>query len=312
VDWLIPAYIQMGYVHRLASAIEASDEKEKLKTLREILTWTYTAEYLADFYIGRYSQLAYVKDYARQIDESIRAYFSGYKLVAITAMIPVLEGIVRKFAGGAGRDAGQGTQGIKLEFEAFVNDEAASAHRYEERLVMLEMLRDFIVDKFFANTNRYAGLDNFNRHGILHGVFEDFGEDLNFFRIITILDLLCFLLAFRGFPVSCFAPESTDESRALGAQYQALRAVPTPVPTTEQAKLFLGNILISFAIADHFQKANNSSTPERSNLSPTASAHAPRTGSAQPTRKRFGRLFAAARGLSCIVRRRSLKPGHAP
>ncbi len=84
-------------------------------------------------------------------------------------------------------------------------------------------MRDFIRDRFLKNTNRYDGLNQFSRHGILHGVFDDFGEELNFMRVITILDLLCFIIGLKGARVSMFAPEDTDESRKLASQYIALQ-----------------------------------------------------------------------------------------
>jgi hypothetical protein len=45
---------------------------------------------------------------------------------------------------------------------------------------MLEGLRDFIRDRFLENTKKYGGLDQLNRHGILHGIYDEYGEDNNF------------------------------------------------------------------------------------------------------------------------------------
>ena len=49
-------------------------------------------------------------------------------------------------------------------------------HCYGERLVVLEAFRDFVRDRLLQNTDRYVGLNEFNRHGILHGIFENFGQ----------------------------------------------------------------------------------------------------------------------------------------
>jgi hypothetical protein len=40
-----------------------------------------------------------------------------------------------------------------------------------------------VRDRLLQNTDRYVGLNEFNRHGILHGVFENFGQDINFLRL---------------------------------------------------------------------------------------------------------------------------------
>jgi len=42
------------------------------------------------------------------------------------------------------------------------------------------------------NTGDYDGFNEFNRQGILHELFENFGQDINSLRLITLLDLLCF------------------------------------------------------------------------------------------------------------------------
>jgi hypothetical protein len=223
VDWLVPAYLQMGLLHRLAVEIYKSEPPDKLNIFRETISVVYGPQYLATLFLERYSKIIHVQNFSRQIDEAFKAYFSGYRLVAITAMIPVLEGIIRKIAIAAKRDVGHGTQGLNREFDAIVEDEENSPHRYEERLVMLTLLRDFIKDRFLKNTDRYDGLNQFNRHGILHGVFDDYGEELNFLRVITILDLLCFIIGLRGAPVSMFSPENTDESRKLAARYTDLQ-----------------------------------------------------------------------------------------
>ena len=143
-------------------------------------------------------------------------------------MIPVIEGIIRKIALEEGRNVGQGTAGLVREFNVLVDNEENSPYRNEERVVMFTMLRDFMRDRFLRNTDRYDGLNQFNRHGILHGVFDDYGEDLNFYRLITILDLLCMMIGIKFGGVSFFAPENTLESIKLAAHYKTL--IPKDLP----------------------------------------------------------------------------------
>jgi hypothetical protein len=223
VDWLIPAFLSMGFVETLGRAIEISGEDERLALLRDTMIGVYNPEYIATMFTERYSKVFPIQDFAKQIDECFRAFFSGYKIVAVTSMIPVLEGVIRKIAGAAGRDVGSGTAGLLREFEALVAEEKTAAHRYEERLIMFELLLEFLRERFLKNTSRYAGLQNFNRHGILHGVFDDFGEELNFLRIVMILDLLLFVILYRGIArFSVFSPEPTAASRVLATEYRGL------------------------------------------------------------------------------------------
>lgn len=190
--------------------------------MREKLAGAYTAQYLAAMYLDRYSRISYVKDFSRQIDESIRTYFCGYTFNAVTGLLPVIEGIIRKMAAGQNRDIGQGTKRLNDELHALVDRELQSPAGYGERLVLLEAFRDFVRDRLLQNTDRYVGLNEFNRHGILHGIFEDFGQAVNFLRLITLLDLLCFSIGLIGGGVSMFAPAPTPESTKLAAVYATL------------------------------------------------------------------------------------------
>jgi hypothetical protein len=223
VDWPIPPYLQLGgFLSPLAKAIkDATTQDAKIAIVRERLAGAYSVDYLASMYLDRYSKIPHVCDYARQIDQSIRTYFCGYTFNAVTGLLPVIEGIIRKIAVSQNRDVGPGTKGMNVELQAFVDREIQSPHCYGERLVMLEAFRDFVRDRLLESTKRFVGLNEFNRHGILHGLFDDFGQAINFLRLITLLDLLCFCIGMTA-GVSMFAPIPSDESLKLAAVYRTL------------------------------------------------------------------------------------------
>src|ERR1700757_2241007 len=148
VDWLIPAFITIAFSETLARVIEITDEKEGLNLIESAMTDVYNAQYLATMHLERYSKITHIRDFAKQIDECFRAFFSGYRHVAITSMIPILEGIIRKIAIQSGRDVGRGTQGLLREFELLVEEEKSSPQRYERRLVMFELFLDFMKNRF--------------------------------------------------------------------------------------------------------------------------------------------------------------------
>ncbi len=228
VDWPIPPYLTIGFLSRLAKDIEDAAPDLRSEIMRRHVAQAYSPEYLATMLLERYSKIALVQDFKPQIDESIKAFFSGYKYVAVTGLIPVVEGIIRKVAVMRGRNVGHGTDRINGELQAFVEEELNSPNVYGERVVLLEAFRDFIKDRFLHSTDGFDGLDEFNRHGILHGIFEKFGEDTNFFRLITLLDLLCFSIGLFSIGqtegVSMFAPSPTADSSKLAARYIHLQS----------------------------------------------------------------------------------------
>ena len=88
---------------------------------------------------------------------------------------------------------------------------------------MLTAQRDFFDGQFYADTRTIQ--KRLNRHGILHGFFLDFGDELNFHKLIGFVDLLCFFIAIGGGGVSSFAPSRTAESAVLARYYEALGTV---------------------------------------------------------------------------------------
>jgi hypothetical protein len=229
VDWPIPPYLNLGFLTPLAKAIKDAPQDAKLAIMREKLASVYTVDYLAAMYLDRYSKIPYVRDFARQIDESIRTYFCGYTFNAVTGLLPVIEGIIRKMAASQNRDIGQGTKKLNDELQALVDRELQSSACYGERLVVLEAFRDFVRDRLLQGTDRYVGLNEFNRHGILHGIFEDYGHAINFLRLITLLDLLCFCIGVVGGGVSMFAPAPTPASSRLAAAYATLCSIHSSI-----------------------------------------------------------------------------------
>lgn len=74
----------------------------------------------------------------------------------------------------------------------------------------------------YINTDKYDGLDQLNRHGILHGMFDGYSDTINFYRLVSLLDLIFFapVLSHGG---SSFAPEYAQESQKLVNYYRAAR-----------------------------------------------------------------------------------------
>ena len=120
VDWLIPAYLTMKLRHGLAVVVKKADGEQKLVVFKGIMSYVYTPDYIASLYMYQHKAVDHVSDFAVHIDEAIKAYYSGFHHVAVSSMVPVLKGIIRKVAIANGRDVGQGTSGLLREFDALV------------------------------------------------------------------------------------------------------------------------------------------------------------------------------------------------
>ena len=214
VDWLVPPFLQMQFISKCAIDIAAAPDRNKPDVFKAIAESIYDENHLADMFVGLYSKTMHIKDFKQQIFEAIEASFFGLDHAAVATLITVIEGIIRKLALSQGRDVGIGTQKLISELTHLIEKEEASPNRFVERIVMWTSLRDFFSEKLLKNTKTYVGADEFNRHGILHGIYDKYGDKANFYRCITIVELLCFTMAFF-YGGSCFAPEPTQQSAKL-------------------------------------------------------------------------------------------------
>jgi hypothetical protein len=219
VDWVVPAYFSVGHASRIGGAIERAEGDSKQEVLRAVLPRMYSADHLAAMLLGLYSVQIYVRDFRGPIADSIEAAFSGLWHAAITTLVPVIEGVLKKMAAERPEPPPKGQKSwLILELDELIGKETSSPDCFDERVLMLAALRDSCATRLYITTEKYQGLDQLNRHGILHGIFDDYGDAINFYRLISILELLCFALSMRH-GGSCFAPESTAESRELAAYY---------------------------------------------------------------------------------------------
>lgn len=157
IDWPIPVCLSVGFLGKLAHSISITVLDERPKMIRSIFQEIYAPIYLSTVFLERYSKIIHIRDFKRIIDQSIKAYFSGYKYICITALLPVIEGIVRKIATKGNREIGYGTKKIINEFQILIDREMSSPYCYGERLVVLEVFRNFVRDRLFKNTEEYKG-----------------------------------------------------------------------------------------------------------------------------------------------------------
>ena len=222
VDWVVPAYISLGTLSLFGGMIEQAPPEKKQAVLETTLRAIYDERHFASFLLGLYDRTCHVRDFKVQIAEAIEAWHVGLHHAAVATMVPVLEGVIRKIARESQREVGSGTKKVIAELNELIAREDRSPGRFEERIVMLTGLRDFFSERLLIHTDDYDGLDQLNRHGILHGIFEQYGNAVNFLRLITLLELICFamVLAHGG---SSFAPDGTPESNRLADRYRRLK-----------------------------------------------------------------------------------------
>ena len=219
VGWFIPSYVQLGFLGRIAKQI--NDDNVCESTLAPYLAQIYSPENLSSMVSERYHAVPFINEYHEIIAESVESHFLGLNHIAVSGLMPVIEGAGRKLA-----DSRSVTvTSIKSVFQNLAIDCKDDVTTNQigavgEIISMMDAFIEFTDNHLYIHSNNYTLSDNTNRHGILHGDFSDsdYGEPINFYKSIGAIDFLCFIAALRA-PISFFAPESTAQSQALASYY---------------------------------------------------------------------------------------------
>ena len=226
VEWILPPYFQLGYLHRIADRVAAAPDP--LAELHAALPTAYDPTHLAAMFLDCYSKTPHVRERRVSIGEAIEAAQLGRMHAAVSGLVPAIEGAVRRLSG---RDD-WGTRWLIAELRtqaAKLPSPLSDAD--EETVAMMNAFADYLASHMLAPTSVYSGATRLNRHGIDHGIFHDgYGTPANFYRLVSFLDVICFFIARQTDGISMLAPPTTPASDRLVAYYSDLRALGATRP----------------------------------------------------------------------------------
>ena len=179
------------------------------------------------------------------IRDAVKAHYLGLQAAAIVTLIPVVEGVLRSMLlhnrnlpdNSTELDRVTGSELLKQSVADAMKKATESLiyrhgtwipelyekreflERIDEYIWMLATFREFGEKYLFKDTDEYSGFGELNRHGILHGHFTDFRHGANFYKLISILDFLSFVMSMNHSGISCLAPEHTYEGLQLVKLY---------------------------------------------------------------------------------------------
>jgi hypothetical protein len=226
IGWFMPPYGNQGQLDIVSREINNANYRVDESEIERVLGFFYTPDRLASMALNMYAQIPVVDLYKRTIAESVAAHFCGLPHVAVSGLMPIIEGAGRELA----RLRGLKHEGsVKAVFIELIDNakEDAWARRIGNTKEIDEMLtgcRDFLTRYFFENSALYPLLDKTNRHGVLHGAYRDsdYGRPINFYKTISAVDILTFISMLQTTKMTGFVPEHTAESRVLAERYREL------------------------------------------------------------------------------------------
>lgn len=240
VDWFIPVYISRGEINNAFKSTGAiprdREHYDKLK-FQELFDHAFPQLYNLSTIIPITMQILpksiSINKHLPIIREAIIAFYSGMQVAAIAALIPIIEDIIRSIIGDESRGVDTITNVNKCINSACKNALLMDIHNAEwipeeycdkvflmatnERILILETMRDWLIGSFYANTINYSNYSGFNRHHFAHSFSNIWHHKTNFFRAMGLIQALAFVefFAVKGSEVSFFIPSYDENSKSL-------------------------------------------------------------------------------------------------
>jgi hypothetical protein len=229
-DLVIPPYFRVGFLFAAAKVINDASEDDKQIAGNAFLRSLYTHSDIAQLVTGVLAKRSAFQPYHQQIVECVEAYALGLHHVAITGLLPCIEGLVRQL----GVDFGLSVKDdvsirslvnlfkrlkkseVELMFDGYswIPSEIniTLLEHFHERVQMYESISAYMLGRLYLHTDVAPVHLTLNRNGISHGFFTGYANAGNFLRLFNLLVLLSFCAVRVQGTGSMMHPGETEES----------------------------------------------------------------------------------------------------
>lgn len=234
VEWFGPLWVPVGKLGELLKAIEHRTGKDAIMHFDHHLSTAYTLPFQAVCIAQLLPKTRSLSVFVPLAREAFLAFYSGHRASSIAALMPVIEGGIRRIAS-ATPDL------LPLDAIDKVVDRACglAADLYfdgmwvpgpyrsidflfgqDERVFVFETFRRWIREAFFQKTDSYIGTTSLNRHLFAHGSTTDWQQPSNFSRLIVAITTLGVIESWhdRTNAVPVLFPEMNEDATLLWQQ----------------------------------------------------------------------------------------------
>lgn len=249
VDWFIPPFLSRGQINK---ALDISGFKkgacrysEKLYLQQQFepaLSSIYTLDNIVPITVQTLGDSVAIGEHLPIIKEAILAFYSGMKIVAIAALIPIIEDALGSIIGETGSKldtVAKVHKAINLAIENVIdlhmNEAEWMPPEYieipilklsNERILILETIRYWLINSFYADTETYSNHSGFNRHIFAHATSSIWQNTNNFFRAMGLIQALAFIECFavKATNLSFFCPTPDNRAHSFRLEIEACLA----------------------------------------------------------------------------------------
>ncbi|CAG9234346.1 conserved hypothetical protein [Paraburkholderia tropica] len=235
-EWFEPLWVPRGQIWTLLEAVEHRSSEDVIKQFDYHTSTIYTLAFQATCIAQLISKSRTLAPFYPIVREAYLAFYAGNRASSIAALMPVMEGALRRIA------TETGSPSIATRIDRAIDracDRAARIHfdhnwvppeyttpeylyGQDERVFVFETFRRWLKNVLYRNTETYEGVTWLNRHMFAHGTSTDWANDGNFRRLIVALATFGVIESWHdeSNAVSLFLPAMNDDSILLWHQAQ--------------------------------------------------------------------------------------------
>lgn len=221
MEWFSPLWVPRGKYQALLKETEYCSRDQAVKLFDYHFSTVYTLAFQAVCIAQLLPCSRSLTEFASLAREAYLAFYSGYRASSIAALIPVIEGALKRISTDS-PDLPLPEQidrvfdracalAARLHFDGkWVPREYMSIDYLfgqDERVFAFETFKRWLKGSFFQNTGKYDGSTWLNRHLFAHGTSPDWQQSANFERLVVALATLGVMSHMR-FTLRTVTPES--------------------------------------------------------------------------------------------------------
>ena len=216
IDWFLPPHVPRGLYYDAfkEEAIDTvnynlRDKRSTQQSFENCLSLFYSIGNISSFTSQNLTRSSVISKHVPIIKESVFAFYSGFKVLAISALIPIIEDILNAIIG---------SEESSVSLIENVNKCIDKAHKkvidihknnanwipteyttievmktMNEHAFCLETIRHWLLNSFYAKTDNYNNHSGFNRHHFAHAKSFIWQNSHNFFRAFGLIQALAYI-----------------------------------------------------------------------------------------------------------------------
>ncbi len=233
LEWFEPLWIPRGRVEEMLKDARGCDADRAQELFNYHTSTIYTMPFQAVCVAQVIPKCRSLSEFVPLVREAFLAFYGGYRAASIAALIPLVEGAIKRIARYVSGQRLSTVDAVDKAIDSAINKASSlyfqdswAPREYQtvsylmsldQRVYAFETFRRWLHEEFFENTGEYSGSTWLNRHLFAHGVSASWQQASNFRRLIVAITTLGVIESWgtEANGVSLFFPEMNKDAHLL-------------------------------------------------------------------------------------------------